>query len=357
MNDTERQLMIYRILNGKIKCKTRFGTFILKHPTIEDKYEAERVYEETYTEALTEGAKCEEEFEEFLENKAIWNPVLQAKFDKLSKDLEELKVTLCNTYINSNSRLTIKEAIRKTKLELDRLHTRHHEYDYVSANGLALLQKARYLTAMSVYTIDGKKMFESETYWTSNPAIVDELNNDASKYKITEAQFRELARTEPWRSIWFCKKATGDRVFPCSAIELTDEQKALVYWTQVYDNIYEHPNCPPEELINDDDALDGWFIIQKRKRSKETDKEWLESHITNPDIKNSGDVFVVVGKDDELRKRVYAANDPAAKAQQKTLMKKVEEHGVLEVVNQPDAIIKKQQMIAKAYSDRVKGKG
>ena len=37
----------------------------------------------------------------------------------------------------------------------------------------------------------------------------------------------------------------------------------------MYDNIQESMDCPTEDVINDDDMLDGWFIVQNRKREKD----------------------------------------------------------------------------------------
>lgn len=37
----------------------------------------------------------------------------------------------------------------------------------------------------------------------------------------------------------------------------------------MYENISKHPDCPPDNVINNDDLLDGWMIIEKQKREKE----------------------------------------------------------------------------------------
>ena len=73
-------------------------------------------------------------------------------------------------------------------------------------------------------------------------------------------------------------------------------------WSITYDNIQESLDCPGEDIINDDDALDGWFISQRRKREKEkSEKKWGDDkHI------NATDVFIM--SDEEEAKDIYSIN-------------------------------------------------
>ena len=37
----------------------------------------------------------------------------------------------------------------------------------------------------------------------------------------------------------------------------------------MYDNVYESHERPNDKIIEDDDCLDGWFIVQRRKHEKD----------------------------------------------------------------------------------------
>ena len=44
--------------------------------------------------------------------------------------------------------------------------------------------------------------------------------------------------------------------------------KNIVMWSQLYDNVQESMDAPTKDVIKDDDLLDGWLIVQGKKREK-----------------------------------------------------------------------------------------
>ena len=81
----------------------------------------------------------------------------------------------------------------------------------------------------------------------------------------------------------------------------------------MYDNVYESPESPNEKVLEDDDCLDGWFIVQKRKYEKGKKQKEVDDMITNPKIANSQEVFVVA-KDNEAAQEIYGLNNPLARS-------------------------------------------
>ena len=61
----------------------------------------------------------------------------------------------------------------------------------------------------------------------------------------------------------------------------------------MYDSISESIEAPSENIINDDDALDGWLITQRRKRETEKNEKEVQGKIANEKIANSAEVFVM----------------------------------------------------------------
>ena len=57
--------------------------------------------------------------------------------------------------------------------------------------------------------------------------------------------------------------------------------------------------APSEEVINDDDMLDGWFIVQNRKREKDKKEKDVDSTLGA----NAGkdEVFVMARPEDKER--------------------------------------------------------
>jgi hypothetical protein len=39
----------------------------------------------------------------------------------------------------------------------------------------------------------------------------------------------------------------------------------LCHWSDYYDSIWDHPECPPDSVVEDDRACDDWVRAQSRK--------------------------------------------------------------------------------------------
>ena len=50
--------------------------------------------------------------------------------------------------------------------------------------------------------------------------------------------------------------------------------KILCSFSRMYDSVYKNTECPSDDVIQDDDMLDGWFI-QQTKEQEERQKEKL----------------------------------------------------------------------------------
>ena len=94
---------------------------------------------------------------------------------------------------------------------------------------------------------------------------------------LGESEIRELARSEPWKSIWSSSKNEGV-LFGKRAIELSEEQKHLIMWSTMYDSIGESPDSPSDKIIADDDMLDGWLILQRREREHNKKEQFQREH-------------------------------------------------------------------------------
>ena len=91
---------------------------------------------------------------------------------------------------------------------------------------------------------------------------------------------------------------------------------------------------PSEEVIQDDDLLDGWLIIQKRKR--ERDK--LEKEVDKKLGKNKGaqEVYVMADNADHAEK-INSLNNPMAKRIKNSRNNAIDKHGSVAEQDLPDA--------------------
>lgn len=50
--------------------------------------------------------------------------------------------------------------------------------------------------------------------------------------------------------------------------DLSDHQLHLVSWVRFYASIYDMPNRPSDDIIDDDDSLDQWLVNQRLQNRK-----------------------------------------------------------------------------------------
>jgi hypothetical protein len=70
----------------------------------------------------------------------------------------------------------------------------------------------------------------------------------------------------------------------------------------MYDSVQESMDCPSDDVVNDDDMLDGWFILQKKKRDQEKVQSEIEQSTSNSKISNSDEIFVMAGSQKDADK-------------------------------------------------------
>ena len=76
----------------------------------------------------------------------------------------------------------------------------------------------------------------------------------------------------------------------------------------MYSKIYEHPNCPNDAIIEDDDALDGWMLLEQRENKKQKEQKGV-SNMMSDKIKNSKEVFLMANNDKEQTEAIFDLND------------------------------------------------
>ena len=101
---------------------------------------------------------------------------------------------------------------------------------------------------------------------------------------------------------------------------------------------------PPDKVIQDDDLLDGWLILQNRKREKERVEKEMDKKIG----KNKGaqEVYIMAETTEEAQK-VEMLNNAMTKGIKKQRQKMVDKHGEIQEQHLPDA---KQRMRNQAYA-------
>ena len=92
----------------------------------------------------------------------------------------------------------------------------------------------------------------------------------------------------------------------------------------MYDSVHESPDSPGDTVIKDDYMLDGWFIVQRKKREKQQSEREFEQ--TNQKIAGAGEVYVMA-RNREQADKINNLNDPTANMIKKQRMATLKRKG------------------------------
>ena len=141
---------------------------------------------------------------------------------------------------------------------------------------------------------------------------------------LPEDKIREIARTDPWKINWYMKDIESATMFSNKGRELTPNQNNLIIWSKMYDSVNESPDAPGDSVIKDDYMLDGWFIVQRKKREKsQSEKEFEQG---NPQIAGAGEVYIMATNKEQADK-INNLNDPTSKMIKKQRMATLKRKG------------------------------
>jgi hypothetical protein len=314
-----REFFVSRVRAGVVIVRRDERTAIIHSPTLMQSLEANQFAMDAYEEADYSGIMSKEEMLEWMIEQGLWTSADDERLTGLEKDLEKLKIAIYNNRDNEFVRGEIRKGLRAGEMQLSEMLSKKSEYEANTCDGIALISRYRWIIENCCVDQDGELYDFSEM---SSEYILAEYQNSF----LTERQLRELARTEPWKSQWSVSSDSGKSLFLYPEKELTQDQKGILIWATMYDNIQEHMECPPDTVLKDDDVLDGWFLIQRDKRKKEKLEQDFESS-TNEKIKNSNEVYMVGGGAQQNVAKANAMNSPTAKMHKKQRQAQIEKHG------------------------------
>ena len=330
----DKDKLVYRILSGKVRIKVDNQIFYVYGPNAYYKYLAEEIFSDLIEQHSDELMSDDELMDWLLENE-YWSLDEEDKLKKFRADIEEFQLKLYELGFRGEEKNITKRAIQHARGQIKELTAKRHSFDYLSYNGAALIEKNKYLIGLGLADERGQRLFNELNFFANSFGFFDRIVVEYNKVAITVSDFRYIARNEPWRQYWGAKESATS-VFGIPATEMTDEQLSLISWSRLYDSVYQHPKCPPEDVIEDDDALDGFFIKERRERQVGQDRQVADDLIKDPKIKQASEVFIMAGNDKEAANRINNLNTEAAKSTKRQRDTHIEKHGIVKEAELPD---------------------
>ena len=294
MKHYERELFVSRIRSGIYFVEHEGIKLKIVTPTIEEELEINEAYIKAYEEALEEDFMTEDQSVEWMRSRNLWTDEDEEKTKQLKKDLDTLRVEIFNNRNKSELRERIRKYIRAAEEALNKQSNKKSSFISNTCEGIAMVEKSC-------------EFIKTCTYYGGDKYDFDRLSVEFvlhlfQEKMLSEKQIRDVARNEPWRSVWMLRDSNSYKLFSNTDRELSVDQKNLLVWSRMYDNIQESIDCPTDDVIEDDDLLDGWFVVQRKKREKERAESDFDSSTQNEKIKNSGEVFLMASNKEEVNK-------------------------------------------------------
>lgn len=340
LTSNDKEILLYRILSGKTFFVFNNEKYVLHCPSLEIKYEASLLYDNIINEEKYYEWLREENIENIMISLGLWNFQTNNNLKILEQKLDNLKVELYNNFMIPSKTKHIRSNISSTKNSINKIYITKQNFLSNTLEGYANSIKHEYIICNTLYK-NNKIVFDSNKDYKSF-SLFNSLIQEIDKTIITTEQYKELARDHIWRNYW--NVSEKNELFSTSIINLSDEQRALVNISKMYDNVYEHPECPNDKIISDDDALEGWMILQKRKNEAAKKEKSFES-TTSSKFKKASEVFMIAESKDDVE-AILDMNSHQARNDLREKLNYIQKVGSAEDGELPDVKRNLQQKVA-----------
>ena len=296
MNDPRKyESLVHRILSGKHIFVYENIYYELRKAPLSLKMKSDMLYQTTYQNNIFNDFWLSEDIEMLLFELQILSFNHKEVLSKIEKALEESKITLYQQYFDSSKRAKTKQRIHKIKEDIDRIYQQQHSLDFLTLEHYCDNIRHEFIINNTLY------YYETDTLVFPDQnieyMIFNNLISAISKNMIDVPTYKEISRCDYWRNYWSNNKTN---IFNEPVKEWSEEQKSLINISCMYDKIYEHPECPKDEIMNDDDALDGWMLFQKKENERQKKEKGVESVLSGK-MKNANEVFLMAGNTDQAQ--------------------------------------------------------
>ena len=259
----------------------------------------------------------------FLLGLGIWGPNDDVSLKKLEKYLDDKKVALYRALYDADRKKSIRKMIKGAKKSVNNAYGRKHSLDYMTLDYHAFLTKRKFLVGMCLRDPQDKPVYDEHDFEHSSSTVLERVIEYLDTNLINIEEYRELARNDPWRSIWN---------------------------VEMYDNAYQSMECPSDEVFEDDDIFDGWMINQRRTREKEQKQKELDTTKNIPDKAQEVFVFAPTREDAD---QVYDLNDATGRMKIKQRTEMIERLGSVEAKDLPDTQMELRNQQMEEYKNKM----
>jgi len=351
MEQDTKNLVVAQILSGLKFFDVDGQRYKVISPSSEIKLLGEYIYQETMQSEKFEDLITRDKAKMILNELDIWRPKDDKDFKDLEKYSDDLKIQLYQAAYKSNTQNEIRKRLKRTGKIIDKAMIKKHSLEHATIEYHAFLTKKQFITALCILDENNQNIYTEKDFWLSDPYLLNIIINKIDQESISIPDFREMARDEPWRSLWTIGK---ENVFGIPIKDLNDDQKTLVSFSKMYDNAYESTECPADEVFKDDDMFDGWMLFQKKQRESDKKQQDLDRMAgTNAD--SAGEVFVVAETQEDVE-RIQSLNDMGTRRELNQKFRYIKDQGTVKEQHLPEVKRELTKQAAEQFKNSLRGK-
>lgn len=305
MNDADKDTLLHRILCGKLYFYFKGEKYELKSADFNIRYESDILYSSIINDEKYNDWIREDNMIEVMMGLGIWHNGMSTIIKQLQTKIDNLKVELFQNFASLSKHARIRNSLQNSKHQLNKILSVKQDFFNHTLEGYASSIKNEFVLCNTLYK-KNKKVFDYQNSDATTYVFFNELIAEINKHAISVDDIKTIAKSDNWKSYW---NANKNNVFSGSVSEWTDDQRGLVNISKMYDSVYEHPESPNEKVIEDNDMLDGWMIVQKRKNEKEKNQKTIDE--LNPNIKKAQEVFLMANNTEDVES-ILDLNSPEA---------------------------------------------
>lgn len=312
--------LFQRLLSNYRICDINNKRYIIRNPSLDLIYQSHVLYERILYETRFEHWLRKKDCLNILIKRGLWKVNEENKFDGFNDTIDNLKVDLYKNSFKITDVNIIKKQIESVRKQLNSLYNRRYVLDSFTWEDNAESQKIEFLLVSTIYDKSGQQLFTNND--NINFVFIRNLAQELSKQKLPPGDYRTIARSDVWQTYWRIGKPNP---FSCNVVELNEEQKILIMHSQMYDSVFNHLERPSDDIIDNDDMLDGWLIIKQREQKKQMAEKQVDKQIGSQH-QNAQEVFIPVNSLDEA-KNVNLLNDPHSRMIKKQRQQLIKQKG------------------------------
>jgi hypothetical protein len=299
MDIFKKNRLVNRLRTGIVYLKIDGELYKTCRPTPEDIALSELVFEEVLSTVKFDGLITKDQASNLLAVRGTWNRDDEANLEKQNQYLDDQKIALYKALFNLKQQKVIRRRIKQVNNNIQKLLIRKHSLDHITLENFAETIREDFLLAITIRDYKDNKVYDYFNFWQSDSVLLNKFSNYLNANWLTNEDSRLLARSEPIRSYWNIGK---EKMFGQNSLELTNDQKSIILYSRMYDNVYESMERPDDEVIEDDDMLDGWFADQRKKIEEDRKRKEADKILDKKGTDGGGELFVVADSSQEANR-------------------------------------------------------